>query len=90
MALGLSSLGRLESRVPPTLAAVRAALAAIADQPQMPAADSEDFFAGERRLAARASQLFGAPQPARQAALLVTCPATAAEDARFMRGLAKW
>ena len=97
MALGLSSLGRLESRVMPTLLAVRSALAAMAGQPQIVADTTEEFFAGERRLAARASQIFGemsdqtsvVPRLARPVALLVTCPTTAAEDAGFMRGLAE-
>lgn len=88
MALGLSSLGRLESRVMPTLAAVRTALAAIAGQAPDAVTKAEDFFAGEQRLAARASQLFGAPTSSRPVALLVTCPSTAADDGAFMHGLA--
>ena len=53
MALGLSSLGRLESRVLPTLLAVRAALAAMIGQTADPIQPDSTFFAGERREAAR-------------------------------------
>src|SRR5689334_1472075 len=54
MALGLSSIGRLESRVGPTFAALLAALDAITGAtPRRPFPDEADFFAGEQRLAAR-------------------------------------
>ncbi|MGX1097617.1 pyruvate kinase [Amorphus sp. MBR-141] len=89
MALGLSSLGRLESRVLPTLSAVRAALAAMAGDAPAPAADAAAFFAGEARLAGRAAQLFGARGAGRQTALLVTCPSEAADGPAFMRALAE-
>src|SRR5215475_16126281 len=46
MSLGLSSLGRLESRVLPTLVAVKAALAALAGLPREEGPRSEAFFAG--------------------------------------------
>src|SRR5271166_873136 len=59
MALGLSSLGRLESRVLPTLAAVKAALAALAVLIPEKGPSSETFFAGERRLAERTHELLG-------------------------------
>src|SRR5512134_2025262 len=45
MRLGLSSLGRLESRVLPTLIAVKAALAALARLPPEEAPSSDAFFA---------------------------------------------
>lgn len=88
MALGLSSLGRLESRVRPTLEAVRSALAALGGQAARVPANEAAFFAGEQRLAARALRLFGARRHARQIALLVTCPLAAATDRAFMQGLA--
>lgn len=95
MRLGLSSLGRLESRVFPTLAAVRGALAAIAGVSHTPAelkmSDPEPhaFFAGERTLEARTRELFG-PAPAhRNVALLITCPTEAATDPSFMMHLAE-
>lgn len=89
MPLGLSSLGRLESRVLPTLDAVRSALAALGGQAARLPANEAVFFAGEHRLAARAVSLFGSKRHARQVALLVTCPLAAATDAAFMQGLAK-
>lgn len=92
MALGLSSLGRLESRVMPTLEAVRAALAALcgqADAASLPKVDEASFFAGDARLQARAHALFGPPRRDRPVALLVTCPATAAKDPAFMQSLAQ-
>ncbi|MEJ2409564.1 MAG: pyruvate kinase [Novosphingobium sp.] len=88
MAQGLSSLGRLESRVMPTLAAVRAALAAMRGTALPPESDPAAFFAGEERLRARALALLN-PLHDRQAALLVTCPAEAAHDPAFMESLAQ-
>lgn len=49
-ALGLSSLGRLESRVLPTLEAVKATLAALSAGPAEERPSEERFFAGEERL----------------------------------------
>lgn len=88
MRLGLSSLGRLESRVLPGLQAVRAALAALAGRPAEAGPASEAFFAGEARLAERAHAIFGAPSPNRPVTLLVTCPAAAADDPAFLLELA--
>jgi pyruvate kinase len=89
MALGLSSLGRLESRVLPTLLAVRAALAAMIGRTADPIQPASTFFAGERKLAAQARAIFGAPGSRSPVALLVTCPTEAAEDPEFMLELAK-
>ncbi len=89
MALGLSSLGRLESRVLPTLLAVRAALAALADLPREDWPNATSFFAGERRLIERTHELLGAPASSRPTALLVTCPTEAADDPSFMQSLAE-
>jgi pyruvate kinase len=86
MKLGLSSLGRLESRVSPTLVAVKAALAALARLPPEEGPSSETFFAGERLLAKRTHELLGAPT---SRALLVTCPTEAADDPSFMLALAE-
>ena len=61
MTLGLSSLGRLESRVLPTLDAVAAALAALAGREPGESPDEAAFFAGERELLARSRALFGDP-----------------------------
>lgn len=94
MVLGLSSLGRLESRVMPSLLAVRSGLAAMAGGSlPLPALDpptqEADFFAGEARLEERSRQMFGQRGPHRRAALMVTCPAEAAETGEFMRHLAR-
>lgn len=89
MTLGLSSLGRLESRVMPMLASVRSALSVMSGQPCCAAADEAAFFAGERRLAARATRLFGPRRPRHPVALLVTCPSEAADDPAFMLHLAQ-
>lgn len=93
MALGLSSLGRLESRVMPTLTAVHAALAAmqgaaIQGAASAAKADPGAFFAGEDRLQRRALALLGTAENERQAALLITCPSEAADDPAFMESLA--
>ena len=89
MALGLSSLGRLESRVLPTLDAVAGALAALAGRAQGESPDEATFFAGERELLARSRALFGEPAGDRLTALLVTCPTAAADDRGFMLALAE-
>lgn len=88
MSMGLSSLGRLESRVLVTLSAVRAALAAVAGDGGPLQADEASFFAGETRLRARAADLFGPRTPHGPTALLITCPSEAASDPTFMRALA--
>ena len=88
MPLGLSSLGRLESRVAPSLHAVRAALAASLGKPRE-ASDPSAFFAGEDRLHLRTLALFGPKRHNRPIALLVTCPSTAAQDPAFMLRLAR-
>ncbi len=90
MAHGLSSIGRLESRVAPTLTAVLAALDAITDsQPRRPFPDEAAFFAGEQRLAANTAEILGPPSPDRAVHLLVTCPSEAADGPDFMHGLAE-
>ena len=88
MSLGLSSLGRLEGRVLPTLLAVKSALAALSGLPPEGRPSSETFFAGERILAERTRELLGGPASSRPVALLVTCPSEAAHDPSFMQALA--
>lgn len=87
MAVGLSSLGRLESRVIPTLEAVEANLAAMCGLPPRPYLPPGAFFAGERLLLAHTRELLGPPTLPRNAALLVTCPSGAADDPSFIRSL---
>jgi pyruvate kinase len=89
MTLGVSSLGRLESRVLPTLVAVKAALAALAGLPREEGPTSEAFFAGERLLDERTRAILGASASSDQHTLLVTCPAEAADDPAFMLALAR-
>jgi pyruvate kinase len=88
-ALGLSSLGRLESRVMPTLLAVRATLAELCGEPRSVRPSLHQFFAGEHELAQRSEELFGAASSGRATALLVTCPSEAADDPSFMLRLAE-
>ena len=89
MALGLSSLGRLESRVLPTLQAVRSVLAALAGDGAAIGSDSAAFFAGEVCLASRSREVFGPTAGTRPVALLITCPTEAANDPGFMLALAE-
>jgi pyruvate kinase len=88
MALGLSSLGRLESRVMPTLEAVTATLAGLCDQQPDERPSTRQFFAGEQILQHRSLEIFGSPATQRRTALLVTCPTEAADDPVFMLRLA--
>lgn len=87
---GLSSLGRLESRVLPTLDAALAALAALEGRPApFPAPGETDFFAGEARLAAAADRLFGAPPRNRRSRVMVTLPSEASTDPALVLRLAR-
>lgn len=88
MALGLSSLGRLESRVLEVLTAVRASLAAVAQATPGERPTLEAFFEGQERLRARAEVLFGTAHPTRPVAVMVTCPSEAADDPEFFPRLA--
>lgn len=90
MAAGLSSLGRAESRVLPSLDAVLAMLRAATGVAAPPGALSADaFFAGSARIAARSAELFGPAGRQTPVRLLVTLPSTAAEDAGFLLRLAE-
>lgn len=89
MVLGLSSLGRLEGRVVPTLEAVRASLAALAGLPAAARPGPVAFFAGERMLERQAAEVLGPANPQRATRLLVTCPSMAADAPEFMLDLAR-
>jgi hypothetical protein len=68
MPLGLSSMGRLESRVMPTLLAVKSALAALLNRQPAPGPSAKEFLAGQRKLAAETRAIQGrsaAAAPAR-------------------------
>ncbi len=88
-AIGLSSLGRAESRV---LAHVEALLGLLrrigvpghASLPVWPPAAAED---GKARLEGRTNDLFGPPPPGREVRIMVTVPTEAADDPRLIRDL---
>jgi len=81
MTRGLSSLGRLESRVMPTLDAVVHALDRLTDDSSGIAPPEEAaFFAGERRLVSASDILFGPSAHGRRTRIMVTLPSEAATD----------
>ncbi len=84
---GLSSLGRMESRVIPTLETLSATLARLVGRPAGPRPSAAAFFAGEQRLEEAAREVFGPLAKDHAVALLVTCPPEAAEGPEFMRSL---
>ncbi len=77
-ARGLSSLGRLESRVMPTLQAVAAALAALDGEAGAELPPPGSLFEGEARLEAATAALFGPPPPTRRGRIMVTLPGESA------------
>lgn len=79
MVLGLSSLGRIESRVLPALDAVATSLACMTQRGPAPAPKTADFFNGERRLEANTCALFGAARPRRRGRIMVTLSGTTAD-----------
>jgi pyruvate kinase len=91
--LGLSSLGRCESHVLPTLEAVGMGLDAI----MMGAPPREKQLAklaresrqGHRRLARHSDGLLGKPPANRGMRIMVTLPSLAAEDKRLVHDLAR-
>lgn len=91
MQLGLSSLGRLESRVIPTLDAVINALAALSgdESAVVPAIPIPEFFAGETRLQTAADALFGPPPAHRRSRIMVTIPGEAATTPALLPDLAR-
>ncbi len=90
MRRGLSSLGRLESRVLPTLDAVIAAVSALEGHPSSVAApDAAAFFAGESRLDAASEAIFGAEPAGRYTRIMVTLPSEAAGDPAYVLSLAR-
>ncbi len=87
---GLSSLGRLESRVLPTLEAVLSAIAAMRGSDTPCAVPSERrFFAGEMRLSAMTDRLLGPPRDHRRGRIMVTLPGEAAGQPDFILDLAR-
>jgi pyruvate kinase len=88
MCLGLSSLGRVESRVMPALMAVQTAMTGVMGTRHADASfpDANAFFAGERQLALNTEEIFG---PGDGIALMVTAPAEAAHSDEFAKELLK-
>lgn len=87
---GLSSLGRLESRVLPTLDAVAATLGAVTGHPSpFSAHDKTAFFAGETRLTAATDAMFGPAPATRRTRIMVTLPSEAAGDPALVLDLAR-
>jgi pyruvate kinase len=92
MRCGLSSLGRLESRVMITLETVEAALEALVSGRPIAAgwpAPGEDFFSGEMRLLTNTSALLGEGAEPAAGRILVTLPIEAAEHPGYMLELAR-
>ena len=90
MPWGLSSLGRLESRVLGNLDAVIATLGQVAgaDPATLPGRPSlDDFFAGERLLERNTTEIFGRPHHHRQVRIMVTLPRHAATDYALIHDL---
>lgn len=91
MALGVSSLGRLEGRVLATLDAAAVALAALAgkdaEAPRPPS--QRQFFRGEARLQANATESLGVPGDDRVGRIMVTLATEAADDPAIIADLAR-
>ena len=86
--LGLSSLGRLEARVMPTLDAVTASCAALAgEEDDQPYPTPEAFMHGESVLDSNSEQTLG-PEPGnRYTRIMVTLPTEAARDPQLIYDL---
>ena len=91
MGLGISSLGRLESRVLVSLDAVAIALAALAgdDTPPCRSPSESHFFRGEALLSHRVGEIFGPPRHRRLGRIMVTLATEAAEDPALVRAYAE-
>ena len=89
---GLSSLGRLESRVMLTLSTVEGALdALVSGAPVAPDREpsSEEFFRGESQLAANTLALLGGTADQGSGRILVTLSVEAAQDPGYMLEIAR-
>jgi pyruvate kinase len=89
MTLGLSSLGRAEARVMPTLDAVCNVLRVLNGNRKSPLRSDPAFFAGEDRIASRARTLLGERSHHSPVHLMVTLPSEAADDVGFLLRLAE-
>jgi len=83
---GLSSLGRCEAHVMPTLDAVVATLgSACGESPPTKPPRRRPFERGEERLRRNTSALFGAPGPRRTISIMVTLSSETVDDYRLIR-----
>lgn len=84
---GLSSLGRMEAHVMPSLDAVAAALDALAGRSAGEAVDPAAFDRGDALLADNAVRAFGPEPVERHTRIMVTLPTAAADDPTLVRDL---
>lgn len=88
MPLGMSSLGRCEARVLENLDAVLATLGELVMAPLPPARPSAaEYFRGHSLLHRQTEAALGPTPPGRQVRIMVTLPASAAEDYEFVNDL---
>ncbi|SDJ80508.1 pyruvate kinase [Aliiruegeria lutimaris] len=81
--LGMSSLGRCESHIRPTLDAASATLASVAGLPAEDYPLASAFFEGPQRVARARDAMFGQGEPGTR--IMVTLPTEAAEDENIIR-----
>ena len=90
MPLGLSSLGRCESRVRESLDAVVAALAAIVgDESARSQRSTSAFFEGSRLLERETEAVFGVTPASRQVRIMVTLDASTGRDGAAVEALVR-
>ncbi|MBE9100463.1 pyruvate kinase [Vacuolonema iberomarrocanum] len=90
MPWGISSLGRIESRVLPNLDAAIASLGAICRMPKTdlpPHPTAEEFYEGDRLLRQHTADVFGPSAGQRRVRIMVTLPSEAADDGAFIDNL---
>jgi len=89
MPWGLSSLGRIESRVIPNLDAVTFTLGKICGQlnPRESLPMLRAFFEGDRLLQQNTEEVFGVTQQKRQVRIMVTLPTEAADNYQLVKEL---
>ncbi len=88
MSLGLSSLGRLESRVLANLDAVAWVLDRLRGRNEPPRVPPERFFLGQTTLVRNAATVFGPRAAPRRVRIIVTLPGEAAADPAVAAALA--
>jgi pyruvate kinase len=86
-ARGLSSLGRAEAHVMPSLEAVLAAVQALHGHGKPPDDTSDAMSVGEQLLTEHARELLGAPRDDRHVRIMVTAPSEAADSPQLVHDL---